>query len=497
MSTNNIAPRVGAVYDPFNDGRTKISAAYGQFYEAVPMDIAARYFGGENFIARAASRSRPATTERHQLDGQRRVDALLVPPLGSSMGDVAGATTTRTTPPVAQSHIQGQYHNEVVATLEREIMEDTTARLDYTHRWIGRVIEDGYGDPSFFDVLANPGDVPQQSLNDVKNAATKAQADADAAAMASAAAPKNQTLATQAASAQAKADFAKANVTTLQTLAGAPKPERTYDAITLTVAKRFSKNWFARGSYTYSRLVGNYEGLYQSENNYTAPNGSNAYDTPDLYVNNRGRLPNDHPHNAKLDGFYSHPVGPGKITLGLSFFARSGMPRNYMSNLVPGSTNQIVFLLPRGTAGRTPTETQFDGHIAYSQKMQRNVTLEAYIDFFNIFDQQATLIDRRQLHLRRRGADRQRHEEGPRVREERGRRPRHHERELRPRHSPTRRRSTAAWVSASCSSTASRRAPDRAPPSPTETRTRRPAPGRRFRFWGRARAGGALAPPSL
>jgi len=398
MSTNNIAPRVGAVYDPFNDGRTKISAAYGQFYEAVPMDIAARYFGGENFIARAGvPLSACNNTNPFSWTGNGEWANCTFPKLGSSAGDAAGGfnpangySNTYNTP-VAQSHIQGQYHNEVVATLEREIMEDTTARIDYTHRWIGRVIEDGYGDPSFFDVLANPGDVPQQSLNDVKNAATKAQADADKAAMQAAASPKDQMLATQAASAQAKADFAKANVTTLQTLAGAPKPERTYDAISLTVAKRFSKNWFARGSYTYSRLVGNYEGLYQSENNYTAPNGSNAYDTPDLYLNNRGLLSNDHPHNAKLDGFYSHPVGPGKITVGLSFFARSGMPRNYMGNLIPGSTNQIVFVLPRGTAGRTPTETQFDGHLSYSQKMQRNMTLEAYVDLFNIFDQQATL----------------------------------------------------------------------------------------------------------
>jgi hypothetical protein len=398
MSTNNIAPRVGAVYDPFNDGRTKVSAAYGQFYEAVPMDIAARYFGGENFIARqGVPLSACKNSNPFSWTGNGEWTQCSFPPLGSSMGDAAGnfnpsngySNTYNT--PVAQSHIQGQYHNEVVATLEREIMEDTTARLDYTHRWIGRVIEDGYGDPSFFDVLANPGDVPQQSLNDVKSAATKAQADADAAAAAAAAAPKDQMLATQAASAQARADFAKANVTTLQTLANAPKPERTYDAITLTLAKRFSKNWFARGSYTYSRLVGNYEGLYQSENNYIAPNGSNAYDTPDLYLNSRGYLPNDHPHQAKLDGFYTHPVGPGKITLGLSFFARSGGPRNYMSNLIPGSTNQIVFLLPRGTAGRTPTETQFDTHISYAQKMQYNMTLEAFVDLFNIFDQQAAL----------------------------------------------------------------------------------------------------------
>jgi hypothetical protein len=393
MSTDNIAPRVGVVYDPFADGRTKISANYGQFYEAVPLDIAARYFGGENFIQRAGvPLSACDNMDAYSWKGKGEWTHCSLPPIGMGMPDPAAFYNNTYNSATPSPHIQGQYHNEVVATLEREIMEGMTARLDYTHRWIGRVIEDGYGTTGFFDVLTNPGDVPQSAITDVTNAANKAQKDADTAAAAAAADPKNQMLAADATSKQARADFAKQNVTTLQTLANAPKPERTYDAITLTVAQRFTKNWFARGSYTYSRLVGNYEGLYQAENNYTAPNGSNAYDTPDLYLNNRGYLPNDHPHNAKLDGFYQHQIGPGRITLGLSFFARSGMPRNYMSNLLPGSTNQIVFLLPRGSAGRTPTETQFDGHISYAQKLQHEkLTLEAYLDFFNIFDQQATL----------------------------------------------------------------------------------------------------------
>ena len=91
-------------------------------------------------------------------------------------------------------------------------------------------------------------------------------------------------------------------------LAAAPKPERTYDAITVSVNKRFAKNWLTRASYTYSRLIGNYDGLYQAEQNYFAPNGNNAYDTPDLYANQNGPLPNDRPHLAHLDGFYTTPA---------------------------------------------------------------------------------------------------------------------------------------------------------------------------------------------
>jgi hypothetical protein len=251
-------------------------------------------------------------------------------------------------------------------------------RLDYTHRWLGAVIEDGYGDTTLTDVLGNPGNVPAEAISD-------AQKESDNLAKMAMDDPTNTVLKSEAANAANK-------LNALKIFAKAPKPERTYDALTLSVNKRFSRAWFFRGAYTYSRLVGNYEGLYQAEQNYVAPNGTNFTDTPDLFVNSRGLLPNDRTNQAKLDGYYMQPVGPGKLTLGLSFVARSGMPRNYMSNLIPGANYQIVYLLPRGSAGRTPAITQLDAHISYAQKVRQNLTLEAFIDLFNVFDQQATMM---------------------------------------------------------------------------------------------------------
>ena len=63
----------------------------------------------------------------------------------------------------AQPNMQGQYHNEIVATVERQVMEDMTVRLDYQHRWLGNIIEDGYG-PHGNSVLANPGNVPDSAI---------------------------------------------------------------------------------------------------------------------------------------------------------------------------------------------------------------------------------------------------------------------------------------------------------------------------------------------
>lgn len=367
FSMDNWAPRFSAVYDPFDDGKSKISASYGRYYEAVPLDVSARYFAGENFVNSNGSVSSCPGSLSNQ---NNWVGA------GEYSKCAPNAAFATFNGEWAQPNMQGQYHNEIVATVERQVMEDMTVRLDYQHRWIGNVIEDGYG-PQFNLILANPGNVSQ--------AATDAAAHQLQQAMSVATANPNDPVA------QANLQNAQANVSALQLLGSAPKPERTYDALTLSLNKRFSRQWFARAAYTYSRLVGNYEGLYQYETNYIAPNGSNAYDVPELYVNSNGRLPNDRPHMFKLDGYYRQPIRKGQLLVGLAFTARSGQPRNYMGNLEPGTNYQIVFLLPRGDAGRTPTVTQLDAKVAYSRPLGPRMNLEAFVDLFNILNQQATM----------------------------------------------------------------------------------------------------------
>ena len=39
LDTGNLGPRASVIYDPFNDGRSKISASYGKYYESDPMTV--------------------------------------------------------------------------------------------------------------------------------------------------------------------------------------------------------------------------------------------------------------------------------------------------------------------------------------------------------------------------------------------------------------------------------------------------------------------------
>jgi hypothetical protein len=395
LDATNWSPRVGAVYDPFNDGRSKISFFYGRFYEAIPLNVASRYFGGEGILQRngvpfsdcTGSAANPYSwTGAGEWRSQCTVPPQSTPadPKPADNASQGTALFNNGQNYAVQSGLQGQYHNEIVASAEREVIEDLTLRLDYQHRWLGRIIEDGAADPTLTFVLANPGHVPQSALDDAAKYRddTKAALDNQRAMMIM----NDPALPAL----QSAADAAQARFTTLQGLANAPKPERTYDAIRISVNKRFAKRWLTRAAYTYSRLIGNYDGLYQAEQNYFAPNGNNAYDTPDLYANQNGPLPNDRPHLAHIDGFYRTPLGNGEFTIGLSFAARSGMPRNYISGLVPGQ--QLVMILPRGSGGRTPTVTELNGRISYRRQLSPKVNMEAFFDVFNILNQQEAVL---------------------------------------------------------------------------------------------------------
>jgi hypothetical protein len=53
-------------------------------------------------------------------------------------------------------------------------------------------------------------------------------------------------------------------------------------------------------------------------------------------------------------------------------------------------TNE-TFILPRGSAGRTPFVTQLDMHLAYRTKLSKALSIEAFVDIFNLLNQKTVL----------------------------------------------------------------------------------------------------------
>ena len=128
-----------------------------------------------------------------------------------------------------------------------------------------------------------------------------------------------------------------------------PKPKRQYDALELSLEKRFSNNWFGSASYVYSRLYGNYAGLANSDEISTpttnrtsatpqqqagsiarpGSSANRAWDLDELVWDSHGnldvlgRLATDRPHVVKLYGAYMLPTG---TQLGAFFYGGSGTP---------------------------------------------------------------------------------------------------------------------------------------------------------------------------
>ncbi len=371
---SNLAFRGGIIYDPTNEGRAKLFGHYGRFFEAVPLNLAARYFGGEGILIRnydnTACRNPPAAWK-----GQGEFSDCALQPQNPPGSSPYAFYNNGSNYPV-QPELRGQYHDEIVTGAHYEVIDGLVLGVQFVHRWLGAVLEDGTAADGTF-VLANPGRVSPEALGTVRGEIEGKQAQLERAG-----AGDRPML-------EAELGALQSKLANLEGLAEQPKPQRTYDAVTLSASHRIARRLQLHGSYTFSRLYGNYNGLYDPDNNYSAPNGNNAWDTPDLVLNKTGRLANDRPHSARLGGFYDQPVGPGALVFGLSFSAFSGVPRNHVSALIPGQ--QLVFLLPRGSAGRTPAVTQIDARLAYRQALSKQATLELWVELFNLLNRRTPL----------------------------------------------------------------------------------------------------------
>ncbi len=169
-----------------------------------------------------------------------------------------------------------------------------------------------------------------------------------------------------------------------------PKAERKFKGYELTLTKLLTdKLWFTF-SYLHSRTVGNYRGRYFAETEERDPNQTEAFDVPALAVNNFGRLPQDRPEQVKAYGSYRIT---SNLTTSGTVRVLAGTPIDATTDPLGGSTPFLgaIYLLPRGSAGRTPTLTNLDLGLAYDVRDSKRVKLTFMADVFNLLNEQKTL----------------------------------------------------------------------------------------------------------
>jgi hypothetical protein len=337
--TTNWAPRLGFVWDFAKNGRSKLYASYGRYFESIPLDIDIRSFGGElacfcyNFDPNPANRiPDPAAPRRSSV-------------LGSSVEPV-------------DPNLKGQYLNEIMFGGEYEVAPNVSVSVKYVRRDLARVIEDFLVPTQGSYFVANPG----------------------------------QGLGSTMAFYCVNSDCGPGNDGSV----AAPPAKRINDSVEFSVRKHFSNNWQMLASYVWSKLEGNYDGTFQNSTGQLDPNINSAFDYADFLVNAQGNLSNARTSQVKLDTSYEFSHGAlNGLNVALSTHYFSGLPENAYGYSF-AYANWEYYLVPRGSLGTGPAEWEADIHGNYPIKFGHNNRLNVIVNVFNLFNRQAiTQLDQR------------------------------------------------------------------------------------------------------
>ncbi len=361
-----IAPRLGGAYDLFGDGKTKIYASYGWFYDRLKFNLPRGLFGGD-FFRTDYFPITAAHPEYSYYTPARILGTFPDPPGGGNPSASGGLSQLQVDFRIPSNLTAAQYtalglpvtgvdpdlkpfrQSEFTVGFEKELPWNMVLSTRYTRKNIDNTIEDhailGVNQSENYPI-GNPGQGLDLRLDKA-------------------------------------AGYIKS-----------ARPQRVYNAVEVVLNKRFSNNYFFNANYTYSRLFGNYSGLASSdEGGRTAPatdrffdyviNGFTATGDPD-----NGLLATDRPHAFKAYGGYTFNKWMSKAnSTDLSFFftALEGTPQTTFVTVAATS----IPLLKRGDLGRTPIFTQTDLSLTHRYKIGGDSRYSIAFDFnvLNVFNQ--------------------------------------------------------------------------------------------------------------
>lgn len=340
LSLNNmLSPRVGIVYDFTQQGRSKVFANYAVYHQNLPLQLADRALNGEytTYTLNGAAGCDPVGAGAL---GRTCTAADNAVPLNeSSLSPSPNAVRGAAARTMVDPSLKPTAKSEITAGLEYEVVARLRLGLVGTHNWLVNAVEDMSNDEAATYFIGNPG-----------------------------------------------SGLAKAF----------PAAERKYFAATFYATRAFSDGWLAQGSYTLSSLYGNYSGLFRPETGQLDPGITSDFDLKSLLANRTGPLPGDRTHQVKAYVAKDFEVSKD-ITLlaAVSYEGFSGTPINYLARH-PLYGNDETFVLPRGSAGRTPWTHTVSLRGGATFRLNKEQSVQVSLDVFNLFNlQEATSVSER------------------------------------------------------------------------------------------------------
>jgi Carboxypeptidase regulatory-like domain/TonB-dependent Receptor Plug Domain len=340
IQTTTWEPRLGLVWDPTRDGRTKVYVFAGRFSWGLPTDLAIRAYGA-NYLAVTYNFDPVVLAQDPNVPGhgQARFSA-------GAFGNVV------------DQNLKGVSQDELTIGVETLLGSSLTLGLKATYRRLANAIEDRC------DLDYNRPETNYSGCGSVNPGSS--------GAIASGNIPGWNGL-----------DDGFQTYT--DTIPATPPARRVYRGIELTARKDIGTRLWLQASYVFSSLRGNYDGEVSETYGQTDPGINQDFDYPALYHNSYGRLYLDRPHQLRFDGYYLTPLG---LSIGLQAWLRSGAPLSrlgYFNNWL-GVWSPIQ-LDPKGYTGRLPMEWDANLVLAFPIAVGPvTVTPQAYI--YNVFNNQ-------------------------------------------------------------------------------------------------------------